>query len=385
MKKMKQYRSYITLFCFIIAALVVYKIIDNVSFWLSAVSTVVSVLLPFVYGFIIAFVLYIPVRKIESLLKIRENSAPARHARGISVAVVYIVALAILGATIFFAIPPLAKNLIELIGKLPAYYDNAVNYIKSFAVDGKIAGISVSVLDDFTLSKLLSELDMGAISTYAQGVFAFGSGVVRSCIAVIVSVYMLLSKESLTASVKRILFVFVPKKAAGVIEKYTLIICDTFYKYIYSLLLDALIVGAACVIAFSIVGVPYAVLLGIAVGVSNLIPYFGAIISGASVALITLMSGSPVKALIVIILIIVIQQIDGNIIQPKIVGVNVGIKPIYVLLAITVGGGLFGVGGMVVGVPVVAVLRTVLADVIQFKESRVLQRQEESAEDTTAE
>lgn len=371
MRKIKKYRNYIVLFIFAVLTFIAFKIIENVPLWVSALSTLASVLSPFVIGFVIAFIMSIPMNPLERFLKKRKNKFISKHTRGIAVAIVYFLLVALVGITLAFIIPPLTRSLIDLINRLPEYYSNAMAYLESIAVDGKIAGITFTLPESLSLDSFLSGIDLGALSTYAQGVFAFGSSVVNVFIAVIVSVYMIMSKESLTATLKRIVKAFTPRRAASVITRYSALIRDTFYKYIYSQLLDALIVGTACVISFTIIGVPYSALLGIAVGLANLIPYFGAIIGGVCVVLISLLSGEPIRALIVAIVIIVIQQVDGNLIQPRIVGDNVGIKPIYVLLAITVGGGLFGVTGMIIGVPCIAVLKTVIADVIRFKEEHM--------------
>lgn len=371
MKRIKEYRSYIVLFVFVVAAFVAYKIIDNIPALASGLSTLANILSPFLTGFIIAFILSIPMNKIEKLLKKSKSVFINRHTRGIAVAIVYILLVALVGGTLAFVIPPLTRSLIDLISKLPSYYSQAVAWINSLTVDGKIAGLTLSLPENLSVADLLSGIDLSALSTYAQGVFAFGNGIVNLFLALIISIYMLLSKETLIGSVKRLIRVLIPRRAAAILIKYTDLVSDTFYKYIYSQLVDALVVGCACVIGFLIAGVPYAALLGIAVGLANMIPYFGAIISGACVVLICLLSGNLIQAVVVTVLIIVIQQIDCNLIQPKIIGVNIGIKPIYVLLAITVGGGLFGVPGMVLGVPVIAVLKTMLTDFIHFREKKL--------------
>lgn len=371
MKRIRAYRNYIILFVFVVAAFIAYKIIDNVPAMAAALSTLAGILSPFLTGFVIAFVLSIPMNRIEKWLKNSKKAFLNRHTRGIAVAVCYILLIALVGGTLAFVIPPLTRSLIDLIGKLPSYYAAAKEWINSLAADGKIAGFTLALPEEFSAAKLLSDIDLSALSTYAQGVFAFGSGIVNLFLSLIISIYMLLSKESLIGSLKRLVRVVTPRRASTVLIKYTDLISDTFYKYIYSQLVDALIIGVACVITFLIARVPYAALLGIAVGLANLIPYFGAIISGVCVVLICLLSGNLAQAIVVAILILVIQQTDCNLIQPKIIGVNVGIKPIYVLLAITVGGGLFGVPGMILGVPVVAVLKTMLSDFIRFREGQM--------------
>lgn len=368
MRKMKKYREYFVLFFFVLAAIVAYKLVDRIDVLFRALSTLLSVVSPFITGLLIAFILYIPVKKLEGLIQRVKYPVIAKRSRGISVAAVYLLTVGLIALLLVFVLPALAKSLMDLIYRLPEYANKAINLAKTYVPEDLID--YDTLLSYFTVEKVLSYIDMNQLSTYAQGVFKVGSTVVDIFISAIISVYMLLSKESLQGMVKRVLYVFVPKKGADLLVKYTGIVADVFYKYIYSQCLDALIVGIACAIAFSIVGVPYGVLMGLMVGLSNLIPYFGAIITGVFTVVLTLLSGGLIQAIITTVLIVVIQQVDANILQPRIVSSNIGIKPLYVLFAITVGGGLFGVGGMIIGVPIVAVLKIMIENLIEYTEQR---------------
>ena len=168
---------------------------------------------------------------------------------------------------------------------------------------------------------------------------------------------MLLSREMLVRSVGRFLSLFFKKRNLRSAYDYLCRISDIFYSYIYSALIDALIVAISCTVLFLIIGVDYAPIFGFLVGAANLIPYFGATISGIGVAIFTAITGGIGKALIVGASILVLQQLDGNVIQPKIIGKNVGIHPLYTLIAITVGGGLLGFGGILIGVPIAATVQ----------------------------
>lgn len=371
--RMKKYRDYLIFFIFAVAVIIAYKFFDQIGVLFGYLSTLMSILSPFIIGLLIAFVLYIPVTKLENLIKKIKKPFFPNHARGLSVAAVYLIAVGLIAVILWMIIPKLASSLMDLINRLPAYFDTAVNLIKEY-VPANLFNID-SALEGFTPDKIMSYFDLSQLSTYAQGVFKFGTTVVNIFIAAIISVYMLLGKESLLRMLNRMLFAFIPKKGANVIVTYGRMIANTFYKYIYSQCLDAMIVGIACVIVFTIARVPYAALMGITVGVANLIPYFGAIISGVGVVLITLLSGEPVKAVVIAILILVIQQLDANIMQPKIVSNSVGIKPLYVLFAITVGGGLFGITGMIIGVPVVAVLKEIIENLMEYMEQRNQKRE----------
>ena len=376
MNKIKKYRTYIIALVFVIFAIVAYKLIDNIPIIMHWVRILIGVLSPFIIGFVMAFVLSIPVGRVQRLIEKTEKSALVKRKRGIAVTIVYTIAAAILTLILSFAIPPLARNLLDLMSKLPEYYAETIAYVKTFAdKDGMILGYNVSQLDDIRLESIFSFIDRTQLATYAQGVFKFGGTLLNVFISTILSIYMLLSRESLLASLKRIVVVFLPQRVAGGIVKYSKITAATFKKYVYGVFMDALIVGVSCTIAFTLLGVPYSALLGIMMGLANIVPYFGAIVGAFTVALITLMSDGVVKAVIVLAIILVIQQLDGNVIQPKIIGDNVGIKPIYVLLALTLGGGFFGMPGMIFGVPVIAVAKIMLSDLIKFWETHKKEKQ----------
>lgn len=142
---------------------------------------------------------------------------------------------------------------------------------------------------------------------------------------------------------------------------------NIFFKFISSQLLDAIIVGILVTIAMSIIGVKYAVLLGFMIGLFNIIPYFGAIIAVAISVIITIITGGLSQALIMAVVVIILSQIDSNIINPKIIGNSLEISPLLVIFAVTVGGAYFGVLGMFLAVPVVAVLKILINDYLDFK------------------
>ena len=178
------------------------------------------------------------------------------------------------------------------------------------------------------------------------------------------------------------------EKWIAMCSEYSHKISKIFYSYFYSTLLDACLIGIIVSIGLWIIGVPNALLLGMMVGLMNIIPYFGAIIGGVICVIIAFLSGNIYSALLTGIYIIVMQQLDGNFIQPRIVGSSVGVRPIYVLLAVTVGGGLFGFWGILLGVPFMAIVQMLLHDLIAYRNARKQNRfaaAEEPAEDTPAE
>ena len=202
---------------------------------------------------------------------------------------------------------------------------------------------------------------------YFKGLMDFTSSLLNIFMALIISVYMLLSRESLVRACKLIISLFIPERPMAVLAKYTHRSCDILYNYFYSQVLDAFLVSIIMTIGCFIFRAPAPVALGFRIGLMNLIPYFGAIIGGVAAVTITLLSGNLYGAIILAVYIVGMQQLDANILQPRIVGDKVGIKPIYVLLAITLGGGLFGFWGIFLGVPMIAILQLLLIDIIRYR------------------
>lgn len=188
--------------------------------------------------------------------------------------------------------------------------------------------------------------------------------------AVIISIYMLNEREALLAAVKSLVGAAFGRKVQASAALYAHKTAAIFYNYLYGALIDAAVVAVIMSIGFLLFGLPSAVLLGCIVGLLNFIPYFGAIIGGCIAVAVALFNGNIYTAIGVLIYVVVMQQLDGNILQPKIVGSTVGMRPVYVLLAITVGGGLFGFGGMLISVPVMAVIKMLVTDFIAYRKKQ---------------
>ena len=365
----------------LVAALILFKeILAAVPMAISVIKNLLSILSPFIAGFIIAFLLYVPCSKIEKLLgRAKKPNFFSKHKRGISVLSVYIIFVAIIAVILALVVPWVVKNLIILYNNRSSYYMTVIDFIHERCDEhGKLFGIDPSpIIEILNPDRYLSEINLDKLTSIANGVYKFGSAIIETILAVFSSVYMLLGRERLMRSFGRFMTLFMKRKIVSKTHSYLCKIADIFYTYIYSTLIDALIVATACTIAFIIIGIDYAPLFGILVGLANLVPYFGAIIAGIGVSVFTAITGGIVPALITAACVLVIQQIDGNVIQPKIVGKSVGISPLYTLVAITLGSGLFGYAGLLLGVPVAATLRMFVSDILLWNEQRVAKDESE--------
>lgn len=389
MKHLKGVASWLSAFLFAVAVIAVYKTFDNFDSIWSFIWRLFSILTPFVVGFFLAFLLYAPSNKLEGVLKKNRFRLIHSHARIISIGIVYFALFVILALIVTFAVPALFRSIVSFVKLIPSYVETATEFInrftheggllQNFDITGKIEEIETYVLSFFTPEK---------VTSYLQNVISFTSSLLDILMAVIISVYMLASREHLIRALKAVCGLFMKEKWITFASGYSHKISRIFYGYFYSQALDACIIGIIITVGLWIIGVPNAPLLGLMVGVMNMIPYFGAIIGGCICVLITLLSGNVYGAIFVAVYILVMQQIDGNIIQPRIVSNSIGVRPIYVLLAITIGGGLIGFWGIFFGVPIMAAAQMMLSDYISYRNR--LKREKEAVitggppEDTSA-
>lgn len=359
------------LFGFAVALICFYKALDKLPSLFSAVVSFLGILTPLIIGIIIAFILYKPAIKLEELLKKSKNQFWGKYSRGISVFISYAVLLIVIAALLYFIIPRIVISIVNLVKEFPEYYNSVMEYITRLAgEDGRIFGFDISGLKEaFSIENIFSYFNFDRITKYAESVFKAAGSVVDFFVAFVISIYILLGREHLFSVCGKLLRLVIPGRHVDTTRTFILRSCNIFYSYIYSQVLDAAIVAVLCTIVFYIARIPYAFLLAILMGLCNVIPYFGAFIGGFCAVFTTLIStGSIIRAVIILVCILGIQQVDANIIQPRIVAGSVGLRPIYVLLAIMVGGGLFGFFGILFAVPIVAILRMLIVDYMNYKE-----------------
>ncbi len=371
MERKRTPRRWIWYFTLISALIIVYKLCDNIGTVVGAVGAFISILTPFVIGLMIALLLHRPSLWLEKQIRRLKGRFWARAARPLSLGVVYLLLLGILALLVSLVLPRLAISLAELVRSLPSYINAAIARLEAVAQSGLLQSLDVaenlnslyrSLLDMIT--RLISTEN---VLTALQSVLAATMSMVDVIIGIIVSIYILAGREHLIRSTKSIAGLLMPQRRVAFIGHYAHRSMTIFYNYFYGALLDALVVGVVVSIGLAIFGMPYAVLLGLLLGLMNMIPYFGAIIGGVGIVLIALLTNGIYAAIGVAIYIVVIQQVDANIIQPRVVGESVGLRPIYVLLAITLFGGLFGFWGIFLGVPLMAIMQMFIKDAIDGK------------------
>ena len=314
---------------------------------------------PFLIALLIAYILNPFVKGVQRFVRKRWPKLKEKITLVISMLVVYLVGLGLIIAILIYVLPEVVRNLIDLINYIPSVYQYLINFLSELQEEFPTVDFSsiTNMLED-TQSDLvtgLKEIAGDLIPVLYTASVSVVSWLGNFLIALIVSVYMLYGKKSLLHMMKIVLYAFIPVKKidhAKEILKECNNICS---KYLVSKMIDSFIIGVLCAILMTILRLPYVLLISVVVGVTNMIPYFGPFI-GAIPGVVIILCINPVRAVIFAVMILCLQQFDGLILGPKLLGNSTGMKPLWIIFAITIGGKFFGVLGMFLGVPVVAIL-----------------------------
>lgn len=368
MTRKEKIRKWLWYFSIPAATVLLYKLYDNFGEALGLVGKLIGVLAPFVGGFVLAFLLFGPCRWLEERFLRLNGKAWPKLARPLALTVVYVVFFGLLTAVISLLIPVLISSLTDLVNALPDYLRTAQENIQKWvAPDGPLGALHlqdrVNDLYDYLIDAATKLVTTENVVTAIKGVGSVASSLVDVAISFVVSIYMLAGREHLCLALRNFLSLFIRPRPLARLRQYTHRTGHIFSKYIYGALLDASIVGVVVSIGLLIFRVPYAVLLGMMLGVLNLVPYFGAFVGGVAIAFVALLTNGLPTAIGVTVYIVVAQQVDANLIQPRIIGDSVGLRPFYVLLGITLFGGLLGFWGILLGPPLMAVVQMAVRDI----------------------
>jgi predicted PurR-regulated permease PerM len=355
-------------FTFSVAVIFVYKTLDNlndISIW---VGNLISILMPFFMGILLAYLLYIPCRAIEKIYRKSKTKIINKRARGLSVITVFVLAILLITMAINLVIPTLSRSIVDLANDLPEYYQNSINFVNNLPEESILNKINIretiAELQKIDITKIIS---LENISDYIKGVMGVASTIFSIFVSLIMSVYFLLERREILKFFNRLTKALFKTETCKAINKYFSRANDIFFKFISSQVIDAIIVGILVSIAMWILGVKYWVLLGFMIGLFNIIPYFGAIVGVAIATVITIFTGGFNQALWMLLIVIVLQQIDANIINPKIVGNALKLSPILVIFSVTLFGAYFGVLGMFLAVPIIAVVKIMVIDFLEYR------------------
>lgn len=328
---------------------------------------ILKVLMPIIIGAAMAYILlpvYNALMKVTKklFLKVLSPENAVKAAKGISTLLSLSLLIATLTVMLIMAIPQVVESLVNIANGLPANIQNLTNFTEKLLKNNpQIYNTVVDWLNQFEgnvmnmIKEYLLPVTNQLLTSVTSGVISALSFMLNIGIGLIVCVYVLVSKETFCAQGKKFIYSRFKAEPANRFIEDMRVIHKIFSGFISGKILDSFIIGVITVIVLSIMGMPYAVMISILVGVTNIIPFFGPILGAVPSALIIL-TVDPVKCLYFIIYVFIIQQVDGNILGPKILGNSTGLPSFWVLFAILICGGLFGLAGMLLGVPVFAAI-----------------------------
>lgn len=362
-----RFKNLLSYFLLAVAVIMAYKFITDINTFITLIKRFLNIVSPFMIGFLIAYVLNIPCGGIQRLLKNSQNKFIYNKSKLFSILFVYMLAFVLVFLILRIIIPSLYQSGVTFVTNFNHYYKDAQNFISNLNdLDLLNTDISVSkILDtvrEFTLQKLPSSI---------SALFNVSAGLLNGFIALISSIYILLEKESFKKYLDRLMKVALPETVYNTVLKYSGTLNKNFKQYLYTQTIDGCILGAIATIELFLLKSPYALVLGLMLGIVNYIPYFGSIFGSIFVVLVVAFTQSISIAALAGVILLVTQQIDANIIQPRLMSGSFSLSPLLVIISITIGGAISGILGMIMAIPIVAVAKDILDEIITQYENRI--------------
>lgn len=386
----KTFGRWYGLFLIVVTGIIIFFLILNLKSIGTGISKFFGYIRPVLIGIVLAYILNPLMKLINRLVlfifrKINKKEVQSlkvrKFARGLGITFSMLIAVAVIYAVIAMIIPSLFSSVMNLVNGLPGQANKFYKYITSYvsksrfmnkqmrdmvlgAADNMDEIVNNSVIPWFK-SEFLPNVN-NIMASLATGVFNVFNFVLNIIIGFIVCIYILMSTEKFTAGSKKIIYGLFDKRQSEIILHYSRVTNEMFGGFLIGKIIDSFILGICTFIFCSIVDVPYTMLVAVIMGITNMIPIFGQYI-GAIPSLLLVLIVSPVKCLTLLIFIVVMKQIDGNLIGPALIGNSTGLSAFWVLFAILVFGGMFGIAGMILGVPLFAVLYRIVGDYIDYR------------------
>ena len=382
--KNEQFKKYfyigLTVFLALGASILLFFMLDKASQIKNIVSLFLQAAKPLIYGAVIAYLLYPTCIFLEKLFrkifkKMKNRKTANKLTRALSIVLSFIFGFGIVTVLLYLIIPQIYDSIVTIINSIPAYIEKVYIFVDNQLSDNADLKQSVTyAISKYTenITQLLQSWS-GQIGTVVK---ALGDGVLsvfvvtkNIFIGIIVAVYLLADRHQFKTLLKRLINLIFKKNSALAVKQEIKYANDVVLNFISGKIVDSAIIGVLCYILMLILRLPFPVLIAVIIGVTNVIPFFGPFIGAIPSALLILIE-SPIKCLIFVVMIIILQQVDGNIIGPKIVGESIGLSSFWVLFSILIFSGLFGITGMIIGVPVFAIIYDIVKKTVIHFESK---------------
>ena len=381
----------ITAFLVIAASICFYYLLFHWDRFSARIDSIVKIASPVLYGMILAYLLTPLVNTLERKFLIpaftRKSKISSKKKKGIrfiSITLTIIIVILVVYGFFSIMIPNLINSIQSISMALPIYVNNLMKFMdKYFEANPDIENLVQQLMTTYSTefnryvnSNVLPQME-SLLRTVSLSLISVLKAMWNLIIGLIISIYVLFSKETFSAQTKKIIYSIFPTSNANELIHDMRFVSDTFIGFISGKIVDSIIIGLLCFIGTTLLNIPYALLVSVIVGVTNVIPFFGPYLGAIPSALLVLMI-SPMKCLTFLVFILILQQLDGNFIGPKILGQSTGLTGFWVIFSITIFGGLFGVLGMIIGVPFFAVVYAFIKRLVE----KVLRKRELSVKTT---
>lgn len=382
---MKNNRDYIkwglTVFLVALGILLSYYLIFHLENVSSALNGLLVILMPVIDGFILAYILSPIVNAIERRIlkpffKLVKLKVKKNHQRMLAIILTDFVAITCIYLFFSIIIPQIFNSIKSIIEQFPSYIDAFSMRVSELLENNPVIEQNVTRIinessidiEQFIQNRILPQLNnvLATVSVISTSVFSVLKGFWNLIIGFIISIYLLASKELFAAQAKKIVYAFFSLETANRFISNVRFANKTFGGFFVGKILDSIIIGAICFAVTSFLGTPFYVLISVIIGVTNIIPFFGPFL-GAIPSTILILLVNPIQAFYFVIFVIILQQVDGNIIGPKILGSSTGLSSFWVIFSITLFGGIFGIMGMIFGVPVFAIIFAFFKSLVESK------------------
>ena len=383
-----------------IRELIIFTVLLVVALWkfevvIDVLKTIGGIIFPFVLGGAIAFITNVPMSFLERTIfkkAKKENKIVKKLSRPISLLLTVVLVVGVISLVMFGVIPQLTRTIASLMISIANFIPQMQDWIREFSHNNQDIMKLVNQVQfnpDQAIKWGISILGSGAgnmMNTTMSAVGSIVSGFATFFIAFSFACYILFQKEKLYVQIRKVFFAFIPKQKAEAFLKICSLTYQTFANFLTGQCVEAVILGSMFVVTLSILKMPYALLIGTLIAFTALIPIFGAFI-GCAVGCFLIFMVSPKQAILFIIVFLILQQIEGNLIYPHVVGGSVGLPSIWVLAAVTIGGNLMGIVGMLIFIPLVSVLYTIFREFVylRLKEKHIKQVTRTEVEEYTTE
>lgn len=367
-------KKYLTIsvyaFIVILSSIALYYCVSNLNLFKDVLNNIVATAQPFIVGGVIAYLInyILNFYEVKVLQRWKFADLSKKFRRGLGLILSYITAAAIVYIFVKIIFPQVIDNVVGLVNNIPQYISDTTVFMsevfEKIDIPKNYSAMVVERLNEM-LSKIL-EIVSNAVPALANTAMSIASSIWNIVLGIIISIYILIDKEKFASAGRKICYAMLNENKVDGILTLAKKSNDTFSRFIGGKILDSFIIGVLTFIILIIFKMPYALLVSVIVGITNVIPVFGPFI-GAIPGFLIIVFVSPIQALWFLLIILAIQQIDGNIIGPYILGDSVGLSAFWIIFSVTIFGKLLGITGMIIGVPIFAILYSLIKEYIENK------------------